>query len=74
MPARLIKGYHVRHSIGQQSLIVLTYDGGEAVSLPAVSATEAHHLVDLLRNEKPIWYDAAKRELITSVEPVGEGE
>jgi len=31
-------------------------------------------MVDLLRNEKPIWWDHDKKSLDTSAEPIGEGE
>ena len=35
---------------------------------------EMHMLVDLLRNEKPIYFDTSSRLLSTSFEPVGEKE
>jgi hypothetical protein len=31
-------------------------------------------LVDLLRNEKPIYYDRKYNLITTGIEPVGEGE
>lgn len=42
------------------------------VALAVESAEEMQLLVDLLRNEKPIWFDSGK--LRTGLEPVGEGE
>ena len=35
---------------------------------------EMYMLVDLLRNEKPIYFDTLKRSLHLSFEPVGENE
>lgn len=74
MAHRPVKGYQVRHSIGHACVIVLTYEGGGNEILTNLSVTEANFLVDILRHEKPIWFDAANRELSTGVEPVGEGE
>ncbi len=38
------------------------------------SAQEGLLLLDLLRNEKPVFYDAANDLIMTGMEPVGEGE
>jgi hypothetical protein len=55
--------------------IVLYYPEGDASTLSNVPLEEAEHLVDLLRNESPISYDAALRRFSTlNPEPVGEGE
>ncbi len=38
------------------------------------SAQEGLLLLDLLRNEKPVFYDATDDLIMTGMEPVGEGE
>lgn len=38
------------------------------------SAVEMQMLVDILRNEKPVYFDAQNRQLLTGYEPTGEGE
>jgi hypothetical protein len=43
-----------------------TFDG-----LPSDTA---HHLVDLLRNEAPIWVDPLTGTFVVADEPVGSGE
>jgi hypothetical protein len=35
---------------------------------------EFHAIIDLLRNEKPIYYDRDLKQLCTLEEPSGEGE
>lgn len=38
------------------------------------SAQEGLLMLDVLRNEKPVYYSAADDLIMTSLEPVGEGE
>ena len=74
--ARLtVTNYAVFHNIGGASDIVFYYQGSGADSVSGVPVAEAAYIVDLLRNEKPISYDAALKRLSTlTPEPVGEGE
>ena len=74
--ARLtVTNYAVFHNIGGASDIVFYYQGGGADSVSGVPVAEAAYIVDLLRNEKPMSYDANLKRLSTlSPEPVGEGE
>jgi len=44
---------------------------GGAVELD--SAQEGLLLLDVLRNEKPVYYDATNDLIMTGLEPVGEG-
>lgn len=44
-----------------------------AASVPIDSAMEMMMLVDLLRNESPVYYDARHEVVLTGFEPVGEG-
>ena len=45
---------------------------GGAVELD--SAQEGLLLLDVLRHEKPVYYDASHGLIMTGLEPVGEGE
>jgi hypothetical protein len=74
--ARLtVTNYAVFHNIGGNSDIVFYYQGGGADSVTGIPFAEASYIVDLLRNEKPMSYDASLKRLSTlTPEPVGEGE
>lgn len=74
MAKKLVTQYAVFHNVGGQSDINVYYDGGGADSIQAVPFAEAGYIIDILRNEKPIYYDAALKRLSTSFEGVGEGE
>jgi hypothetical protein len=43
-------------------------------TLTGLSADEVHMLVDLLRNEKPVYYSVERQVVFVAWEPVGEGE
>jgi hypothetical protein len=47
---------------------------GTGSSIPVDSAEEMRMLVDILRNECPVYWDAKHTMLMTGYEPVGEGE
>ena len=49
---------------GWTSMAIMTFD----------SAVETAAIADILRNEKPIYWDVDDHVLRTSVEPTGEGE
>lgn len=75
MARKIVTQYTVFHNIGAGSDIVFYYQGGGADSVGGVPFAEASYIINLLRNEKPMSYDAALRRLSTwSAEPVGEGE
>ncbi len=75
MARKIVTQYAVFHNIGAASDIVFYYQGGGADSVSGVPYQEAGYIVDLLRNEKPMSYDAALKRLSTyTPEPVGEGE
>ena len=75
MARKVVTQYAVFHNIGATSDIVFYYQGGGADSVTGVSYAEASYIVDLLRNEKPMSYDASLKRLSTyTPEPVGEGE
>jgi hypothetical protein len=75
MARKVVTQYAVFHNIGSTSDIVFYYQGGGADSVSGVPFAEAGYIVDLLRNEKPMSYDAALKRLSTfAAEPVGEEE
>lgn len=75
MARKVVTQYAVFHNIGAGSDIVFYYQGGGADSVSNVPVAEAGYIVDLLRNERPMSYDAALKRLSTYyAEPVGEGE
>jgi hypothetical protein len=75
MARKVVSEYAVFENIGGTRDIVFYYADGTADSVSGVNAAEAKYIADLLRNEKPITYDAALKRLSTSTpEPVGEAE
>jgi hypothetical protein len=54
--------------------IVVVFDDGDQYTYEALSSETAHHLVDLLRNEAPIWVDPDTGSFAVADEPVGSGE
>jgi hypothetical protein len=72
---RVLSSYAVFENIGGTRDIVFYYAGGGADSVSGVSPAEADYIEDLLRNEKPMSYDADLKRLSTwTMEPVGEEE
>jgi hypothetical protein len=75
MARKVVTQYAVFHNIGGSSDIVFYYQGGGVDSVTGIPFIEAAFIVDLLRNEKPMSYDAGLKRLSTyTPEPVGEGE
>ena len=54
--------------------IVVTFHDEEMYTFEALPSDTAHHLVDLLRNEAPIWVDPVTGTFVVADEPVGSGE
>jgi hypothetical protein len=75
MPRKTVTHYAVFHNIGAGTDVVLYYEGGGAETVTGLPYAEAAFIVDLLRNEKPVSYDAALRRVSTLYpEPTGESE
>lgn len=75
MARKVVNQYAVFENLGGTRDIVFYYADGGADSVAGVGAAEAGFIVDLLRNEKPMSYDADLRRLSTwTAEPVGESE
>ncbi len=47
---------------------------GSAEIIPIDSPQEGSLLLDVLRNEKPVYYDSGNKMIMTGLEPVGEGD
>ena len=72
---RLVEQYRVawNHAKGF-GLIQLIFHEGQAKTLHALEERDYSALVDILRYEKPVWYDEQNEVLGTFQEPVGEEE
>jgi len=74
MARKTVSSYAVFENVGGTRDIVFYYEGGGADTATGINAAEAEYIIDLLRNEKPISYDAALKRVSTyNPEPVGEG-
>jgi len=72
-----VKHYYARWAPTKHHGYVAIYWDGGFKSFPESSftnPTEFQIVVDLLRNEKPVWWDEATGRLYAHYEPVGEGE
>jgi hypothetical protein len=58
---------------GKTSISVILETGFEYV-YDDLSPDTAHHLIDLLRNENPLYVDRISGRLVVSEEPIGSGE
>ncbi|WP_046744339.1 hypothetical protein [Kordia zhangzhouensis] len=75
MARKRVTHYAVFHNIGGATSVNVYYQGGGANTISNLSIEEAGHVIDLLRNEKPMSYDHDRKRLSTlSLEPVGENE
>ncbi|NOR78712.1 MAG: hypothetical protein GQ523_09935 [Methanophagales archaeon] len=73
--AKDVESYQVgwKHD-GKYGIIVLFFEGGESHKIDYLSYEDYSAMVDMLRNEKPVWYDENRALLATYKEPVGEEE
>lgn len=54
--------------------INLLLEGGAARMVSVDSAAECSLLIDILRNEDPVYIHARHNQIITGMEPIGEGK
>ncbi len=68
--------YYARwNPVTHSGFVQIYWDGGFRSFSEFTVPTEFQVIVDLLRNEKPIWWDDVREHISTgSGEPVGEGE
>lgn len=70
--AKEIQTYYVSRFVDGRVYIGLTYTDGTCYTLQARDSLDAMFLVDMLRNERPVYVDD-HGTLYTGLEPVGEG-
>ena len=68
---KYMMSYRPSENAGSVHLIL---ENGEGADIPIDSPQEASLLLDLLRNESPVFYDSAHQLLTCGIEGVGEGE
>jgi hypothetical protein len=66
--------YHKTGPKAGKTDIVVFLGENSSYTYSGLSPDSAHHLVDLLRNEKPIWINTQTGTFIVADEPVGSGE
>ncbi len=75
-----IARYYSRWDLDSHNGRIALYNASNAVldNRTFANPEEFQVIIDLLRNEKPLWYDSATKHLRTGYgangEPVGEGE
>ncbi|HEX6228141.1 MAG TPA: hypothetical protein VFZ41_01630 [Solirubrobacterales bacterium] len=72
-----MSNYYARWSpAGHHGYVIIYWSGGAKAFPESSFATpvEFQIVVDLLRNESPVWWDEPTGRLYASNEPVGEGE
>ena len=76
MALNQVHNYSVWHQAGSDKAeIRLLLDSGSLATISNLPLTSAYFILDLLRHEKPIYWDSVARLVYTSSwEPVGEGE
>ena len=75
--AEQVNTYYARWSPSRHHGYVIVYWSGGSKQFPEGSfanPAEFQIVVDMLRNEKPVWWDEPTQRLYVSNEPVGEGE
>ncbi len=76
MALNQVQNYSIWHQAGSDKAeIRLLLDTGSFTTISNLPLASANFIVDLLRHEKPIYWDSVARLVYTSSwEPVGEGE
>lgn len=62
------------HYKGNEGYLQLLLADGTTGQVMIDSAAEGVLLLDVLRNEKPVYWDSDHELIMTGLEPVGEGE
>ena len=72
---REVKNYQLHWKPqGNSGLIFLIFENGQSESIVPESPMELLALADILRNEKPIYFNTVDKYIITNYEPTGEEE
>ena len=71
--ASKIEKYQVSWNAGKnEGILILLLEDGSTITQPIDTADEGSFLVDILRNESPVFYDHASDIILTGFEEVGE--
>lgn len=71
--AKEVKSYRMSHFADGRVFFGLTYTDDTYGTIAALNAQDSLIIVDLLRNEKPVFIDE-NGTLYTGPEPIGEGD
>ena len=74
LASRYRVAYHRTGDKAGKTDIVVTFEDESLYTYEGLSPDTAHHLVDLLRNEAPIWIDLQSGLFLVADEPIGSGE
>ncbi|MCP8310271.1 MAG: hypothetical protein L6M37_05300 [Candidatus Methylarchaceae archaeon HK02M1] len=74
MSWQIVKGYKAYWRPEMNYGVLTIYYGTTFNQQKIESPQELLILVDLLRNEKPVWFHTVTKAIVTGVEPVGEEE
>ena len=75
MAAKKIRQYYASFNGSKQTgWFHYMYDDGTTGNTVEVPADSFSNMIDILRNESPVWGDHSLPDLSTSSEMVGEGE
>ncbi len=76
MALNQVHNYTIWHQAGSDKAeIRLLLDNGSLATISSLPLASASFIIDMLRNEKPLYWDSVARLIYTSSwEPVGEEE
>src|SRR5262245_19641403 len=75
MARKQVSHYALFHNADGTASVNVYYAEGGADTIRGLPLDDADHIIDILRNEKPIDYDHDRRRFLSgAVEAVGEGE
>lgn len=73
--SQLIESYRLYWDLDNRfGGFIIRPEGGDTFHIRATDATEFMAFSDLLRNEKPLYFDPRRKLIQTGPEPVGEEE
>ena len=75
MATKEVLSYSAFWSLTQtRGAIVVEIEKGKFITIDVATASELQLCIDMLRNEKPVYFETVKQYLRLGREPVGEGE
>jgi hypothetical protein len=72
-PKKVVK-YVIQHIVKAKTRLVLHHPSGQPSIIEDLSVNEASMIIDMLRNEQPVYYNPQNRLINTTEEWTGEGE